>query len=62
MVLEPTNWRANAEQPACRETGRGTAELRACGLGGVSQASEGQASDWSSCICPPWLGDLGQAS
>lgn len=33
MVLEPTNWRANAERPACQETGRGPGGLRAGALG-----------------------------
>ena len=60
MVLEPTNWHANAEQPACRETGRGAGELRACAPGG------GLKSSWDASIKPeiwhshPWLCNLGR--
>ena len=46
MVLEPTNWHANAEQPACRETGRGAGELQACAPGG------GLKSSWDASIKP----------
>ena len=62
MVLEPTNWHANAEQPACQETGRGAGELQACAPGG------GLKSSWDASIKPeiwyihPWLCNLGRGS
>jgi len=56
MVLEPTNWHATSEQPACQQIGRGTGELRAGGPGGASRAPEGQVSNRSSCTpLPGWV-------
>lgn len=37
-ALGPTNWQADAEQPAHRETGRGAEELWARAPGGASRA------------------------
>lgn len=57
MVLELTNWHANAEQPDCREPGRGAVGMR---------SRWGLKSSWDASIkpeiwyTPPWLCHLGR--
>lgn len=60
MVLEPSNWRANAEQLACWEIGRGPGELRACAPGGASRDPGVQTPNQSPGIPLPGH-PLGQA-
>lgn len=54
MVLKPTNWHANAEQPACWEIGKGPGEPWAYVPGEASRAPRAQESNQSSGI--PLLG------